>query len=243
MKRTILVLTLSICIISSGFSQQDDSLFKDKHGKIVLPQKGDMALGLCINPIFNYVGNLFNGSGNNQLALKLLNDDQLFFKYFLAPDRAIRTRVGISIYDQQYEDNTIGAIVKESHIELSAVLGYEKRKGRERLQIFYGGEAGFDFSTVNYKYDYLSSSYDLRITEARYNDGSGFMLRGFGGVEYFVLPKVSFGSEVGISVSQNLNKKIQRKSGDRPFSNFENNSIELNTDILNGQIYLLFHFE
>ncbi len=231
MKSLILYLTLSICIISNGYSQQDENVFKDKHGRIVLPQQGDLAVGLSVNPIFDYMGNLFNGSDNNQLALKLLNNNQLFFKYFLAPGRAIRTRVGISKYDQLYTDSNIDADVKESHINFSAFLGYEKRKGRERLQLFYGGETGVDFSTVNYVYKYHYYSPTPRISKASSDSYSGLTLRGFAGVEYFVLPKISFGSEVGISM------RLQH------FNHTNDNSLEINTDIFNGQIYVLFYFE
>ncbi len=249
MKRTILLSALFTLLVFNGFSQQD-SLLKDKKGNIVLPQKGDFALGIGVNSIFNYVGNLFSSSGDNRLALTLLNNNQLYGKYFLASNRAVRVRLGISKYALNYHDNITSDFRgnldadsrKESYMNLSFVLGLEERKGRDRLQLAYGAEFKLYFSNSKFNYSYGSYSDTIRPLEVKNSNGIGIGARAFVGTEYFLLPKVSIGGEVGLGIMGNMFGKSYEKYSAYNDITFDNNTLEINTDILNGQIYLLFHF-
>jgi hypothetical protein len=90
--------------------------------------------------------------------------------------------------------------------------GMEMRRGKNRLHGFYGGEAllGFDSEKTKTSYDI---SYNTAAADAGYmsigssrvlSDKSGmaitFGARGFIGVEYFVLPKISLGAEYGFGL-------------------------------------------
>ena len=108
---------------------------------------------------------------------------------------------------------------------VNVVVGYEKRRGYGRLQGFYGGEAGINFTksdaqaTYGNKFSDLheveytnftsnTASNTLSLNPATTNDasrflsqefqgGMGFGLRAFIGVEYFFARKMSVAVEYG----------------------------------------------
>jgi len=104
--------------------------------------------------------------------------------------------------------------------------GYEKRRGYRRLQGFYGGEIGFGNTAASQKITYgnaFSDQYDVNFTnnfnsfgqstqtplttritrdlEVRHRGGFRFGVRGFVGIEYFVLSKISISAEYGWAYS------------------------------------------
>ncbi|MDD2386439.1 MAG: hypothetical protein PHP52_06610, partial [Bacteroidales bacterium] len=61
-------LTITICavLLSVGLFAQEEVNMLSKRGEMILPQQGEMALGIDALPILGYFGNLFNGTvGNN----------------------------------------------------------------------------------------------------------------------------------------------------------------------------------
>lgn len=103
--------------------------------------------------------------------------------------------------------------VKGSTIVLGA--GYEIRRGDTRLQGYAGGNAYFLIQNSKYLYSYGNPISDLnpqptsvnwgnnilpgggRKTVQNYGQTMGFGLGGFLGVEYFIIPRISLGAELG----------------------------------------------
>jgi hypothetical protein len=262
----------------SGFSQQD-SVLKNKKGKPVLPEKGDFALGISANPIFNFVGNMFSSSGSNQLYLNFLNG-QVYGKYFTSSQSALRLKLGIYNSTSHYENNVeddyninhkVTDEMDYSYNSISFAAGIEKRKGSGRLQVSYGGELLLSLYSYSNKYSYgnafsvtntsPTTTYDFynsysyktstRPLESKRNDGLTTGLRAFTGIEYFVFPKISVGGEIGLGYRHAFGGKKTTKTEYWDFVNsilksddLENNYrySSLYTDILNGQIFILFHF-
>jgi hypothetical protein len=110
--------------------------------------------------------------------------------------------------------------------------GIEYRRGHGRLQGFYGGELGLNFSSSKFTYTYGNAlnqntsgqNVDVdggdddmglgnigsdvwgntsRDTERKQGMSIGIGLRGFIGAEYFVLPKISVGGEFGWGLAFN----------------------------------------
>ncbi len=107
-------------------------------------------------------------------------------------------------------------------------LGYEQYKGNGRLRGIYGAEFGFNYTAQNYTFEYGNtmtaannapttsnffggsnqlSSRDLSRTNPFGNGGFDIGLNAFIGVEYFVMPKISIGSE--LSWGTNFHKSKQ----------------------------------
>lgn len=221
-----------ITILSFSFlylNAQQDSVLTDKKNRTILPEKNDLAFGISINPIFNYLGNSFNGSSHNFLNLGLLNN-QLYAKYFLSNNAALRFRLGMKTTRKNVSVNSDYYLydIEETFTEIDGTIGYEKRAGDTRLQLFYGGEINIAYETIKHEHNYVGFlPDDIELREA---DGLGVGLRGFFGVEYFLISKLSIGGECGLGVFST----DAFSSPDRKFN--------VNTDILGGQIFMLFHF-
>ncbi len=110
-------------------------------------------------------------------------------------------------------------------------LGFEKRRGTGRVQAFYGAEGliGLSGSTRTITYGNTIDSVfktpvsttdfnagtsapvtTTRVTEVKSGNSFLFGVRGFGGVEYFIAPKISLGGELGYTLGFSTNGKASR---------------------------------
>ena len=164
--------------------------------------------------------------------------------------------------------------------------GLEWRKGTTRLQGFYGGELGFMMAGGSEKYSYgnaldantteplhvdvdpaddfgtnmTTDSYGnaARVTSTK-NSSFGIGLRGFIGVEYFIVPKLSVGGEfgwgLGFMTMKNSNEIESIGDvngtdvvGKQSNEGAKNSMFGIDTDINNtvfgnaGQLKITFHF-
>jgi hypothetical protein len=272
MKKISLILVL-ISTCSFAFSQQD-SILKSKSGKIILPQKGDIAIGISADPILNFLGNLCNSSGSNRFNLGLLDGNSIYGKYFLNSKSAIRLKLSVQQSHRHYENNDVidnadyskKVTDKEDNSISSNTIsvGYERRKGDSRLQLSYGAELSGGFDSYDQKYSYgnpitanniysYSGNYynGSRVLENKQNQGIAIGARAFSGLEYFIFPKISIGGEIGLGYVNQFNGKSTIKTESWDYSSgtvktenvttSKNRRYDLKTDILNGQVFLLFH--
>jgi hypothetical protein len=234
-------------IVSFAISAQDPSVttepveLKSKRGINILPEKGEWALGVSASPFLNYTGNLLNNSGFNgspsfSYTYNPSNVVAVFGKYMVDAKTAYRVRFNASVNSQINK-----AVVAQNEItpdplfpafaedwqktnaqQILIAAGYEKRRGKSRVQGVYGGEVLFAFSGSAQTYQYgnpISQDFNAPITNNFGNNiltgnstaatsrkveesfGATFTtgVRGFIGVEYFIGPKVSLGAEFGYS--------------------------------------------
>lgn len=147
-------------------------------------------------------------------------------KYFMSENLAVRARFGINSIktaEKSFGENplTPSAIdpevillstSSESESDVFLGVGLEKRRGHNRLQGIYGGELilGYGSSKVNNKYEieFNDTAQDsgfispgaTRLLSSKDSGVFTLGVRGFVGVEYFVLPKISIGAEFGWSI-------------------------------------------
>jgi hypothetical protein len=154
-------------------------------------------------------------------------------KYFMSETMAIRGKLAINTARTSTKYYTDAAALTPSTNQLdlvpaldstvatgsrSVILGggIEMRRGHNRLQGFYGGELliGFGSSSQKNKYEV---AYDLGARDSGYVTPGDFRLlsaksgamitlgvRGFAGVEYFILPKISIGAEFGWALGMTM---------------------------------------
>lgn len=219
---------------SVAFAQTTE--IKDANDLVVTPQAGDWAVGFNANPLFNYVGNMFNGSTANSFNSAFVNQtpnssNAIYGKYFKDENTAFRgslrlmTMSGTS--NVQTDTNTavgsapeyITDTYKQSGSNIVLGFGIEKRKGHNRLQGYYGGEALITLGGTQAKstntYELALDSTNLangyvtnnRVLSSKGNTSTGlgttfgFGLRGFVGAEYFFAPKISVSAEYGWGLS------------------------------------------
>ncbi|MCF6365407.1 MAG: hypothetical protein L3J35_04315 [Bacteroidales bacterium] len=231
--RKIIFTLLAVLFSTIMFSQEDGTTeVVNKHGVSVLPKAGDFALGIDASPFFNLVGNMlrindFTGPFADPMAFNFVDGGSIYGKYFLSDDAAVRVRFDINMMSQTLNNlvvddaNTNARVTdtwKHSASGVNLGVGYEMRRGKGRLQAFYGGELNLMFgggskdvytygnelnnsdsiptTTVNWL-GMTSMGVDNRLTEVTNAGGFGFGLRAFVGAEYFLFPNISFGGEFG----------------------------------------------
>lgn len=146
------------------------------------PQQGEWAVGFTLNPILNFVGNMFNGTAGQIFDSKSLGGQPLFAnadpayplisimgKYMVRDNVAIRANIGLllNINNQNFyirddkavllDPLSIEKVIDKAHGETyggSVFFGAEYRVGKKRIQGVFGGGLNYAFSIYQAKYTY-----------------------------------------------------------------------------------------
>ncbi|MFI5150238.1 MAG: hypothetical protein ACHQRM_10945 [Bacteroidia bacterium] len=169
MKKTALFLTLGLC---AGLASAQD--LTSKKGEPILPEAGDWAIGFDASSFFNYAGNMFSGATTSNVAptANWVNPGYMTItgKYFKDEKTALRASVRLGFASNKrvgmIGDATATAAtypnvpamkeddIKARYHNVGIGLGIEKRKGKTRLQGYYGAEAWLWNSGQSNHYDY-----------------------------------------------------------------------------------------
>ncbi|MFT5601932.1 MAG: hypothetical protein ACI9N1_002182 [Flavobacteriales bacterium] len=204
-------------------------------GAVITPEAGDWAIGFNAAPILNYAGNMFNGTIGNSMGSAFVGNDQAIYgKYFVDENTAYRASLrimyGSGSNGVNIDTNTVSSapsyVTNTGKFSGAGIVlggGIEKRKGHNRLQGYYGGEAMITLggTTPNAEYTYATALDSTNIADNVMNTdpslnpnmvntaangrtlstkaGStfGIGVRGFIGAEYFFAPKMSIAAEYG----------------------------------------------
>jgi len=200
MKKIILT---AAAVFAFGFANAQD--LKSKKGENYLPEAGDWAIGFNADGLFNYAGNAFNHTSNTAPSVDFQKENSGTFvgKKFTSATQAIRVMANFAV-----SSNKSAQEVKTSGFALKAGLGKEWRKGKTRLQGFYGADVFLSFSndkTVTPTAATVSvPAYDTTHTV----NGFGLGAQGFIGAEYFLFPKIAIGAQYtyGLSINSTSDK-------------------------------------
>jgi hypothetical protein len=231
------------------------------------------------SPNFNYADNIAN-----RIAIygKMMKDAHTAYRLRFNVSVGSTTNKAVINQNELNPDPNFPAFTQDwqkvSNTTIMIAPGYEKRRGSTRLQGVYGGELVIGFVSSKTTYDYgntMSGDFpsvitnnfgnnivngpannaSARVTEDK--SGKSFMLgaRGFVGVEYFIVPKISLGGEFGYMFGyQTLGKATRtyeqwdgangtiRTTKDDIVGNTGFSSIGIGLDNLSGSINLLFYF-
>lgn len=167
MKKSIFALAMAFGV-TSAFAQDLTS----KKGEPILPEADDWSIGIEATPFLNYAGNFLNGNaGNAAPTWNFLNgNNQIIGKMFKDEKTAYRIGVRLGFVNQSYK-NQIGqattstttfpnlppmvedkASARSTNIGIS--VGMEKRRGKTRLQGFYGADLMLGISSSGWKFTY-----------------------------------------------------------------------------------------
>ncbi len=282
--KTLLILLFVTCSVF-GQNDTEDVTDTDKKTSELLPQAGDIAIGIEAAPFLQYFGNMFNGvTTNDSPDLIFLNGTTIFAKYFLEDDVAIRARLGVTMDNEVFRsyvtdelavfqdplsrDVIVDRRTFSNHMYLIG-LDYEMRRGYNRLQGYYGGGINFSFFKTSNTYEYGNAISSITPDPASTNFGTGNLtpagrvletggnmnyaggINGFVGIEYFLLPKISIGGEMGLAMfytylarskeviefwdgQQAVEQTTMTEPGDRYL-----NAFTVNPSL---GIYIMFHF-
>lgn len=209
MKKIILSLT---AVLAFGFANAQD--LKSKKGENYLPETGDWAISFNADGIFEYIGNAFNGNTNNTApSVNFVRNNSFVGKKYTSEKNAYRVvanlGVGSSTDTNPSGLNTVET--KSSGFDLSFGLGKEWRKGKTRLQGFYGADALLAInSTKNTNTTNVTATGTLvNSTEVKSGLGLGLGVQGFLGAEYFIFPKFAIGAQYTYRVGFDMQGKSE----------------------------------
>lgn len=216
---------------TSSSTAAEGSTIMSKKGEVFLPEAGDWAISFSATPFLNYFGQLLSNAGSTAPTANFLNTNQTIIgKYYVDNQTAYRglLRIGINSMGQDnlvaQDGGSAGATVTDhaSYAQhfIGLGAGMEKRKGKTRLQGYYGAEFMFFLAGSSNTYTYgnsYTSTYQAPVSTTWANpngitptgsapagsrtlsmaNGStfGISLQGFIGFEYFFMPKISVGGE------------------------------------------------
>lgn len=250
MKKSVLVIALAFGV-SSAFAQDLTS----KKGEPILPEAEDWAISFDATPVFEFVGNAFSGyTGKNSApSVNFLNSNQTIIgKKFIDEKSAYRVLVRLGFTNQSYknlvnDDKIVTPAVfpaQDAQVEdkfstkstnIGIGVGKEMRRGKTRLQGYYGADAMIWISMAGTKYKYgnvmtatlapgttptpTSTTWDAsgnvlfsgangnRLVSTKTGMTFGIGVRGFIGMEYFIFPKISVGAEYGWGLGYQMSGK------------------------------------
>lgn len=279
------VLLLVVCSFLFFAANAQDEPLTGKKGQLILPEAGDIGLGVNMIPFFNWFGNSFNNNSNNLYAssnkfFNVFGNSVIMGKYMLSEKTAVRVHFGFnlsSVAQHQYvRDNSSNDPMdmvldsrKSDNGHYTLALGYEMRRGKGRIQGYYGVDLIFRLQQSSNIYSYGNGYSDANVVPTSYNWGAningtervltdggnttfGVGLRGFVGVEYFVAPKLSLGVEFGWGLA--LNSTFEATSSSE-YYDVTTKEVGMNTatsgsattfsagvDNMNGAVFMNFYF-
>ena len=178
-KVSLIIIALGISAFTFG---QADSLGRSKKvnlyskkGVYILPQKGEIAIGIDAFPFFYYLGGIFSQNHASVPSFNYGNDfggtTGIFAKYMLQSDLALRANFrgdfGSSTdvyvvpqstlnYDPQAPQFVNDEVTTINHL-VHVGIGIEKFRGHSRIQGKYGAELVFGYNKVTTSYNYGNS--------------------------------------------------------------------------------------
>jgi hypothetical protein len=166
-----------------------------KKGEPILPEKGDLAIGIDATPIFRYLGNSFNGNTGNAAPTfdapgspftvfgKYFDKDKSAYRFKLRLGMSTRSKSNYVIQDNVIPDPNV--LVKDTRKSgestMALAFGKENRRGSGRVQGFYGVEGMVMLSTQRSVYTYgnpMSATFNSPTTTSDFDAGTSAALPG-----------------------------------------------------------------
>ena len=195
MKRLIFSMLLSIAAVS-GFSQTDSS-----QASKFLPKTGDIGFNIVLDGL---IDNINLGPKNNDFGNNIL-----FLRYYSTDETAYRIGFGVDFnnYHRSTADS-IGTELRERDttirdFSLNVSFGLEKHlRPSKRLDPYLAADLGLIFIGKSYQKNEentTSAAGTSSVVQTIEQDGGlGMSLSGSVGFNYFLAPRLSIGSELGL---------------------------------------------
>jgi hypothetical protein len=286
-KITSIILAFAVCASLLAQTEGSSSGMVSKKGINILPEQGEIAVGMNATPFLAYIGGFFSGAGAGaptvNFAQNIANTNAFYVKYMLSENSAIRVHFNYAhgnntalftqpkstlSYDPMHPEYVQDEVTNKNNNFLLG-LGYEGRRGKGRVQGYYGAEVliGKSSNLTDYKYgNAIDGNFNTpaihnayiaggqRVTSDLTSNAFIIGLRPYIGVEYFVAAKVSLGGEFGYAmvVNKDINRttvyeywdgasnKVQSVKTESTLGGFHNKN--MGADNLFGAINVFFYF-
>jgi len=270
------VLTL-LCFLSFGI-KAEQKMARDTSN--LLPVKGDIGLGFDAMPFLSYFGTFGNGAGATPFFAGYGNGlNALWGKYYIENNKAIRVMLrpgfgSIKTTNPVASSADVNVdVIDEKKVSSKNIVigvGYELRRGKRRVQGYYGGDILISIGSWRESYNYGNNFADTmpivlftddfnigstlsaatRLKEYESGNTIGLSLKGFIGVEYFFAPKISVAAEYGWGFglmqsgeSKTVMEFLQNTSTvTSTTTTGQVTEIVVDTDVSGAVIRVMFHF-
>jgi hypothetical protein len=282
---------LFIAAFAFNMNAQEGDVLKNKNGVAILPTAGDIGLGVNAGPLLNWFGNSFNNTSNNTYAnssklYSTYGNPSISLKYMLSDNTAARATFGFDIlsgvnnrFVTNDASNNPDSMLVDSRGFSEGVytlgLGYEMRRGKGKVQGYYGGDFRMSYRDVannSFTYANAMTLTNITPTTSDWNSAPGVTanpgtrvletmggnnlllgVRPFIGVEYFVAPCVSIGTEFGWTMAyqhtagtSNYTETFEAATGNMIYEVNKgaaaSNAFVANVDNFDAAIFLNFFF-
>lgn len=176
MKKQITTVAMALAFGLFTANAQD---LTSKKGEPILPEAGDWGIGVDATPFLNYAGNFFGKTAANTAPTWnfLTSNNTIVGKYFKDATTAYRAGIRLGMTSSKTvvltDDRSVPAptttptspekfptkenSAKYGTTNIGITGGMEMRRGKTRLQGFYGGEVGIFFGSNKTTYSYGNS--------------------------------------------------------------------------------------
>jgi hypothetical protein len=185
-------------IFAFGYANAQD--LKSSKGESYLPEAGDWSISFNADNLFNYVGNAFSSAGTNSIGSVANSNASGSFtgKKFVTANQADRYTAGFQLSNGT--STVAGTETATTKISIAAGLGKEWRRGKTRLQGYYGYDLVAGLNLV----DNSKTTTSTTVVDSKGGLGFNVGARGFLGAEYFLFPKIAVGAQYTYGVDLNI---------------------------------------
>jgi hypothetical protein len=211
-----------VCLCTPAFNQKRDSVLVTKHGMRILPEKGDIAIGIDAVPFLQLLKTNSSEPGFNFVN----NVPAISLKYFNSDNSALRMKILIGYSSMKEGDEGLDNFINYKSSSIGLNFGYEKRLGKSRVQGFIGAEGGIAYG----KLKNIDDNEVVTLEGTTFAMGASFIL----GAEFFIAPKLSIGGEFTWGPRYMVAKNIDE--------NMQMSDFTIGAGNANGALILAFHF-
>ena len=172
MKHSLIIILAFLFINIGAQSDSSNGNMVSKRGFTILPEAGDISVGIDASSLFSYVGGFFSNAGGGSPTFDypqtFIGGPNVFIKYMLDANTAARIRFGhsSSVYNDKYavlqsltnpdplNPSYVTDIVTSRNHSAVIAAGIQKYRGKGRLKGIYGAEVGAGFYQNSYSYNY-----------------------------------------------------------------------------------------
>lgn len=222
MKKSLTLLAF-VLGMSGAFAQDLTS----KKGEPILPEAGDWGLGIDATPFLEYAGNFFGKTSTNPAPTFnfLTNGQTITGRYFSDATTAYRgtLRIGLGSVTERNmvaalptgtaitfptPSNEVENVWKHSQNFVGLSGGLEMRRGKTRLQGYYGGEVGILFGSSRDKFEYGNALSTNSTSPVGVTPADQFSLNSNGDVANNIINNTTIGNVPNIDA-----RILDRKNG------------------------------
>jgi hypothetical protein len=217
------------------FASAQNTVITSKNGIPILPETKDWGLGFDASPFFDVIKGIFSSSDTSGASYTNFTKNHplsIYGKYVKDPNTIWRLNARLNFTSKKNNyatlldtsSNSTGIsqygddVLSETDAGITLGFGIEKRRGKGRVQGYYGPEIMVGYSSAKITANYANAlSVDNqnptispplvidpvghRVKEQKDGTTFNFGIRGFVGVEYFFMAKASIGAEFGWGIS------------------------------------------